>query len=37
VFVALSNQNTTLWPARLYTIFPRYLIHGTIFGGGGGY
>jgi len=25
-----------LWPARLYNIFPNYLIHGTIFGVGGG-
>jgi len=24
-----------LWPARLYSIFPHYLINGTIFGGGG--
>ena len=23
-----------LWPVRLYNIFPRYLINGTIFGGG---
>jgi len=27
-----------IWPARLYRIFPHYLINGTIFGGGeGGY
>jgi hypothetical protein len=25
-----------LWPACLYRIFPRYLINGTICGGGGG-
>ena len=25
-----------LWPARLYNIFPHYLINGTIFGGEGG-
>ena len=39
VFVALSNQHAMrlgqyfhLWPARLYNIFPNYLINGTIFG-----
>jgi hypothetical protein len=39
VFVALGIQRANehapychLWPVRLYNIFPRYLINGTIFG-----
>jgi hypothetical protein len=34
VSVALVIQHATrmrLWPARLYNIFPHYLINGTIF------
>ena len=40
VFVALDIQHANahapychLWPARLYNIFPHYLINGNIFGG----
>ena len=38
VFVPLFAQHKCtctywhLWPARLYSIFPRYLTNGTIFG-----
>jgi len=29
--VSQRLRNTKLWPAPLYTIFPHYLINGTIF------
>ena len=32
VFVALVIQHAKRTPARFYTIFPHYLINGTIFG-----